>query len=685
MLFSFPSFSIVYAIAAILSLLSAAVVMERKANPGNLQFALLMLSLFVWSSATIFEAGALSAAGKLTWSKIQYFGAVSISPLWLLFTAKYTQQKKFISNPLWYLIWIIPLITLSLALTNEYHGLLWKGIYIPETAVNNIAVYDHGFWFPIHIGFSYILLAVGTYWMIMALLNSPKNKRSQALVLFISMSIVWTSNILYVFGFSPVPGMDITPLSLTFAALVMTWMIFSNRLFDLIPVARNTLIENMPDGVIVLDAADKVVDINPAAIKLAGYLGPSPMGLSIWEMFKDYTDLIEPLRNQNNIHTELTLPGNPPRYLDVKIDLIPTGNKADTGQIINIRNITRRKTSELEEKEQRQFAEALADTASIINSSLDVDEVLNHILENVDKVVPHDSANIALVDEFGVVRFVKVKGYEKFGTREQVLSIERRVDEIPNLKKMAESGSPSINPDTWADPEWIKDLPGSGWIRSYIGAPIKRKEKLLGFINLDAATPNFFKTKYLSRLQALADQAAFAIENAQLFKQMEQLAITDSLTGLFNRRFFFAFAENEIERSRRYNKNLSIIMMDIDHFKEVNDRFGHQVGDQVLKEIADICLSILRKVDVMCRYGGEEFAVLLPETEESDAAHAAERMCTAISSSRLDSGNGPVSVTVSIGVAEMNKARGSLEKLLAAADKALYTAKETGRNRVQII
>ena len=119
--------------------------MERKANPGNLQFALLMLSLFVWSSATIFEAGALSAAGKLTWSKMQYFGAVSISPLWLLFTAKYTQQKKFISNPLWTLIWIIPLITLSLALTNEYHGLLWKGIYIPETAVNNIAVYDHGF------------------------------------------------------------------------------------------------------------------------------------------------------------------------------------------------------------------------------------------------------------------------------------------------------------------------------------------------------------------------------------------------------------------------------------------------------------------------------------------------------------------------------------------------------------
>lgn len=250
---------------------------------------------------------------------------------------------------------------------------------------------------------------------------------------------------------------------------------------------------------------------------------------------------------------------------------------------------------------------------------------------------------------------------------------------------MAESGKPSINTDTLADPEWIKDLPGSGWIRSYIGAPIKHKDKLLGFINLDAATPNFFETKHLSRLQALADQAAIAIENAQLFKEMEQLAITDCLTGLFNRRFFFAFTENEIERSRRYNKNLSIIMMDIDHFKEVNDRFGHQIGDQVLKEIADICLSILRKVDVMCRYGGEEFTILLPETEEADAAHAAERICTAISSARLKTEKGDVSVTVSIGVVEMNKSYSSLEKLLAAADQALYTAKETGRNRVHVI
>ena len=140
MLFSFPPFSIAYAIAGILSLLAAAAVMERKSNPGHRQFALMMLSLSTWSFSSIFEAGALDIAGKLTWSKFQYLGAVSISPLWFLFTAEYTEQKKFLSTKLRYFVWIIPLITLILAFTSEYHGFLWEKITIPENSANHVAI-----------------------------------------------------------------------------------------------------------------------------------------------------------------------------------------------------------------------------------------------------------------------------------------------------------------------------------------------------------------------------------------------------------------------------------------------------------------------------------------------------------------------------------------------------------------
>jgi len=413
MLYSFPPFSIAYAITGILALLSAGVVMERKSNPGYRQFSLLLLSLTIWSFASIFEAGALSVADKLFWSKIQYFGAVTISPLWFLFAAEYTLQEKFLKNISRNLIWLIPSVTLILALTSQYHALLWEEITIPENSVNHVAIYNHGVWFPIHIGFSYLVLVIGTYWLIRFLLKSPRRKQSQVFVIFFSMVISWASNIIYVLGLSPVEGLDITTIVFTFSALIIVWMIFRNRLFDLIPIARNTLVDNMPDGVIVLDTDDQVVDINPAAIQLSGYKGASPIGMSIWEMFKDYLDVIEPLRDKPNINIELELPSDPPRYLDVKIDNISTGDKANTGQIISIRNITRRKTSEIKEKEQRQFAEAMTDTASIINSSLDLDEVLNRILENIDKVVPHDTANIALVNELDVARFEKIKGYEK--------------------------------------------------------------------------------------------------------------------------------------------------------------------------------------------------------------------------------------------------------------------------------
>jgi hypothetical protein len=172
------------------------------------------------------------------------------------------------------------------AMTNEYHGLLWEEIIIPNNSVNHVAIYNHGVWFPVHIGFSYLVLIIGTYWLIRSLLNSPKKKQGQVIVIFFSMAISWISNIIYVLGLSPVQGLDITTLAFTFSALVLVWMIFGNHLFDLIPIARNTLVDNMPDGVIVMDSEDRVIDINPAAIKLSGYEGASPIGMSIWEMLR---------------------------------------------------------------------------------------------------------------------------------------------------------------------------------------------------------------------------------------------------------------------------------------------------------------------------------------------------------------------------------------------------------------
>lgn len=127
-----------------------------------------------------------------------------------------------------------------------------------------------------------------------------------------------------------------------------------------------------------------------------------------------------------------------------------------------------------------------------------------------------------------------------------------------------------------------------------------------------------------------------------------------------------------------------MIMMDIDHFKKVNDRFGHQVGDRVLENVADICLSILRKADIMCRFGGEEFLILLPESTKEEAENAAKRMCMAVADSVVHSDSGDVKITLSIGVAELDKEHDTVDSLIFAADNALYQAKSAGRDCVRV-
>ncbi len=170
----------------------------------------------------------------------------------------------------------------------------------------------------------------------------------------------------------------------------------------------------------------------------------------------------------------------------------------------------------------------------------------------------------------------------------------------------------------------------------------------------------------------------------ELLYKVEYMAITDALTGLYNRRRFHDVLGKEFERSKRYATTVSVIMLDIDHFKKINDTFGHQAGDAVLKVIAELLLKSIREVDTAARYGGEEFVVVLPSTEKKDACVVAERMRQKVEAYRFADLNGS-SVTVSIGVSGMpDEDILTEEKLIRCADYALYRAKEAGRNRIEI-
>jgi diguanylate cyclase (GGDEF)-like protein len=209
------------------------------------------------------------------------------------------------------------------------------------------------------------------------------------------------------------------------------------------------------------------------------------------------------------------------------------------------------------------------------------------------------------------------------------------------------------------------------------------RNQVIGYVFLENKKRNVYDQKTSQLMQTLADEAVITLENARLFQEMETLSITDPLTGLHNRRHFEAAAKMELLLSIRHHLPLSVLILDIDHFKSINDTYGHSAGDKVLVEIADICRHILRATDINVRLGGEEFAFLCPSTGIQGGFVLAERIRTAISNHIMDVGSAYLKITASIGIAELNK-DDTIVSLLRRADEALYQAKDNGRNQTVI-
>jgi diguanylate cyclase (GGDEF)-like protein len=216
-------------------------------------------------------------------------------------------------------------------------------------------------------------------------------------------------------------------------------------------------------------------------------------------------------------------------------------------------------------------------------------------------------------------------------------------------------------------------------LRHVVGPP-----EYLGALSIARRGRRFNRTE-AELLEYLAGQAVVSIENASLHETVERQAVTDELTGLANVRAFWSILGRELERSRRFGSSLGLVMLDIDDFKQVNDRHGHQQGDEVLAQVADVLRKLSRDIDAPARYGGEELAVILPETDLDGAALLAERMREAIETMQVPGarGSGYLRVTASFGVAAAPHSAVEREALVASADGALYRAKRAGKNRVE--
>ena len=215
---------------------------------------------------------------------------------------------------------------------------------------------------------------------------------------------------------------------------------------------------------------------------------------------------------------------------------------------------------------------------------------------------------------------------------------------------------------------------------SRMSIPLISFGQTLGVLTLHSSQRNAFRENELQSLESVADICANSIQNAHYVERVKQLAYLDGLTGIFNRRFFELRIMEEIERARRYGTGMAVIMADIDGFKRLNDEFGHLLGDEVLRQVSSLFHQQLRKIDVVCRYGGEEFAVLLTQTNAQQAVAIAEKLRRLVAAYQFP--GVPRTVTISAGVAAFPAHGSTRDEMIRAADNGLYAAKQAGRNRV---
>ena len=518
--------------SAAISLIIAGMAWRRRLAPGGTTLALLMLAVVEWSVVVALEQAAVGQPAKILWSKLEYVGMNSAIALLLMFALHYTRRDRWLTRSKIALMWMLPVLNVIMAATNAWHGLVWTD-FSPSLAGRNLLIYHHGAWFFLMVASAYTYLLIAGVFLIRKAFRSSVLSRRQAGSVLLAMVVPWAANIIYVFELSPLPGLNMTPMGFAVSGLILVWSILGLRLFDLVPIARDTLVEHMSDGVLVLDTHNRIVDTNDAVAQLVGASAAS-IGQSADVVLSKWPEILTKFQDEVDCHVEVLLEPKPPCYVDVRISPLHDRSRRLTGRLVVFRDITKRYQ---------------------VQTTL-------------------QQANLRL--------------------KEQVTRIEG--------------------------------------------------------------------------LQAnLRDQA-----------------IRDTLTGLLNRRYLEETLPRELAKAARERHSVAVIMLDIDHFEEINDSFGHKAGDLVLQALGRLLRTHTRGGDIASRYGGEEFVLVLPGLAIEAAHQRAEQLRTVFEGFRLEWAGSMLSVTLSAGIATYPDHGKAEEDLLRAADQAMYSAKAAGRNCVRV-
>ncbi len=529
----FHPYSIPFFIATTVSALIAAAIWPRRSATGAVALLIHMIGLTLWSASSALMWLSVTLADQIFWMSVSTLGILIVPGTLFLFSLQISLRRR--SVPLWLLLFLCvePLAGLALVWTNDFHRLVYSQ---PQLWIKNGLGELH--WMPgpfiaADAIYSYVLIIVGIWFLIRELRKGGSLMQTQLQLILFGVSLSILADVVTLLPLlSSGGGLDASPIFYTLAGGFYIYGMYRKRLLDLMPVAHSVLIGSMTDGVIVLDAQDRILEMNSAAAQFLGLSASETSGRRAREALTTWRETTRPFWDQPDIRTEALVTGDIPRTIDLKITPLTDGRKRTLGRLMVFRDITMRKQNEA-------------------------------ILKDTNK------------------------------------QLHEQVREISALRD-----------------------------------------------------------------------------------QLREQATRDPLTNLFNRRYFEESLQQELARALRENYPVCVLMMDIDRFKLVNDSCGHKVGDDVLQALASLIVLKIRRFDVACRFGGEEFVVVMPMLSLETARERAELLRQEFASMSLPCSSMKEAPTLSIGVACYPFDGTDSETLVKAADRALYAAKGSGRNRV---